>query len=90
MVSTPPTLSNGSNGSKSVKRSMRQKQGRRKSSLLRKAAEYSKMSDADVCVGIRLREIGQVFILSVDALGFWAFHGSPLVHLNNLLRTKND
>jgi hypothetical protein len=52
---------------------MRQKQGRRKSSLMKKASEYSKMCNADVCVGIRLRETGQVFILSADASGFWAF-----------------
>jgi len=65
---------------------MRQKQGRRKSNLMRKAAEYSKMCDADVCVGIRLRETGQVFILSADASGFWAFLGSQLVCLNYVSR----
>ncbi|KAJ5473963.1 hypothetical protein N7475_003529 [Penicillium sp. IBT 31633x] len=75
MASAPPTHSNRS---KSVKKSMRQKQGRRKSSLMKKASEYSKMCDADVCVGIRLRETGQVFILSADASGFWAFLGSQL------------
>ncbi|CAG8079185.1 unnamed protein product [Penicillium nalgiovense] len=67
------------NRSKSVRKSKRQKQGRRKSSLMKKAAEYSKMCDADVCVGIRLRETGQVFLLSADASGFWAFLGSQLV-----------
>ncbi|CAG8059274.1 unnamed protein product [Penicillium salamii] len=40
---------------------------------MKRAAEYSKMCDADVCVGIHLRETGQVFILSVDSSGFWAF-----------------
>ncbi|CAG8073491.1 unnamed protein product [Penicillium nalgiovense] len=75
MASAPPTHSNRS---KSVTKSMRQKQGRRKSSLMKKATEYSKMCDADVCVGIRLRETGQVFILSADASGFWAFLGSQL------------
>jgi uncharacterized ferredoxin-like protein len=44
-----------------------------------KACEYSKMCDADVCLGIRLRETGQVYILSADASGFWAFLGSQLV-----------
>ncbi|CAG8280327.1 unnamed protein product [Penicillium salamii] len=44
-------------------------------------SEYSKMCDADVCVGIRLRETGQVFILSADTLGFWAFFTSQLVCL---------
>ncbi|CAG8285523.1 unnamed protein product [Penicillium salamii] len=52
MASAPPTQSNRS---QSVKKSMRQKRGRRKSSLMKKASDYSKMCDADVCVGIRLR-----------------------------------
>ncbi|OQE87998.1 hypothetical protein PENNAL_c0018G02587 [Penicillium nalgiovense] len=43
--------------------SMRQKQGRGKSSPMRKASEYSKMCDADVCGSIRLRETDHVFIL---------------------------
>ncbi|KAJ5771480.1 uncharacterized protein N7511_003531 [Penicillium nucicola] len=36
------------------------------------------MCDADVCVGICLRETGEVFILSADSSGFWAFLGSQL------------
>jgi hypothetical protein len=58
---------------------MRQKQCRRKTSLMKKACEYSKMCDADVCVGIRFRETGQVHILSADASGFWTFLTSQLV-----------
>lgn len=42
----------------SSKKAKRQKQCRRKSSLMKKAREYSKMCDADVCLGIRLRESG--------------------------------
>jgi hypothetical protein len=61
------------------KKSKRQKQCRRKSTLMTKACEYSKMCDADVCGGIRLRETGQVYILSADASGFWAFLSSQLV-----------
>ncbi|KAJ5091679.1 hypothetical protein NUU61_006549 [Penicillium alfredii] len=45
---------------------------------MKKAYEYSKICDADVCVGIRIRETGQVHILSVDASGFWAFLTSQL------------
>ncbi|KAJ5409978.1 uncharacterized protein N7487_004337 [Penicillium crustosum] len=69
------------NGSSPVpkRKSMRQKQGRRKSILMKKAREYSKLCEADVCVGIRLRETGQVFILSADVSGFWGFLGSQLV-----------
>ncbi|KAJ5419461.1 uncharacterized protein N7487_003011 [Penicillium crustosum] len=36
------------------------------------------MCDADVCVGIRFRETGQVHLLSADASGFWAFLTSQL------------
>ena len=61
------------------KKAKRQKQCRRKSTLMTKACEYSKMCDADVCLGIRLRETGQVYILSADASGFWAFLSSQLV-----------
>lgn len=46
---------------------------------MKKAYEYSKMCDADVCVGMRLRETGQVYILSSDTTGFWAFVRSQLV-----------
>ncbi|KAJ5455011.1 hemolysin-III related-domain-containing protein [Penicillium desertorum] len=45
---------------------VRQKQCRRKTSLMKKACEYSRMCSADVCVGIRIRETGQVHILSAD------------------------
>ncbi|CAG7941066.1 unnamed protein product [Penicillium salamii] len=59
MFSVAPTHSNRS---QFVKKSMRQKQGRRKSSLMKKASEYSKMCDADVCVGTRLRETGSQLV----------------------------
>ncbi|KAJ5161034.1 hypothetical protein N7492_006426 [Penicillium capsulatum] len=62
----------------SKRKLMRQKQYRRKTNLIKKAYEYSKMCDADVCVGIRLRETGQVHILSSDSSGFWAFLTSQL------------
>jgi hypothetical protein len=58
---------------------MHQKQCRRKTILMRKACEYSKMCDADVCVGIRIQETGQVHLLSAEASGFWAFLTSQLV-----------
>ncbi|CAG8013624.1 unnamed protein product [Penicillium salamii] len=49
---------------------MRQKQCHQKSNLMKKAYEYSEICEADVCLGIRLRETDQVFILSADASGF--------------------
>ncbi|KAJ5215252.1 uncharacterized protein N7498_001659 [Penicillium cinerascens] len=36
------------------------------------------MCDADVCLGIRIRETGQIHILSADTSGFWAFLASQL------------
>ncbi|KAJ5179435.1 hypothetical protein N7492_002645 [Penicillium capsulatum] len=72
------TKSIGSNYS-SKRKSMRQKQCRRKTNLMKKAYEYSKMCDADVYVGIRLRETGQLYILSSDSSGFWSFLTSQLV-----------
>ncbi|KAJ5131480.1 uncharacterized protein N7515_007519 [Penicillium bovifimosum] len=62
----------------STRKLMHQKQYRRKANMLKKASEYSKMCDADVCVGIRMRETGQVHILSADSSGFWAFLTSQL------------
>lgn len=68
-----------SSRSSSKRKLLRQKQSRRKSNLMRKACEYSKMCEADVCLGIRLRETGQVYILSADPSGFWDFLRSQLV-----------
>jgi hypothetical protein len=50
---------------------MRQKQGRRKSNLMKKAREYSKLCEADVCVGIRLRETGLRGYPIGGCLGVW-------------------
>ncbi|KAJ6116253.1 hypothetical protein N7512_005978 [Penicillium capsulatum] len=57
-----------------------QKRCRRRTNLMKKAYEYSQMCDADVYVGIRLRETGQVHVLSLDGSGFWAFLNSQLGH----------
>ncbi|GKZ98359.1 hypothetical protein AnigIFM59636_002767 [Aspergillus niger] len=58
----------------SPKKMMRQKRDRRKKSLLRKAYEYSKLCDADVCLGIRIRESGQVTTFLSDSTGFWEIY----------------
>ena len=63
----------------SKRRPIREKQRRRKLTLIKKAREYSKMCDADVCLGIRFRETGQVYFVSAGASAFWAFLGSQLV-----------
>ena len=58
---------------------MRQKRDHRRNSLIKKSSEYSKICDADVCLGIRIRETGRVYIFSADDSGFWTFVGSQLV-----------
>jgi hypothetical protein len=70
--------------SPSRRKSIRQKRDRRKTSLMKKSFEYSKMCGADVCLGIRIRDTGRVYIFSADASGFWAFVGSKLVYSHHM------
>lgn len=63
----------------SVAKSLRQKRDRRKISLEKKSHEYSNKCGADVCLGIRIRESGKVFIFFADTSGFWSFLGPHLV-----------
>jgi hypothetical protein len=65
--------------SRPSRKSICQKRARRKISLMKKASEYSKMCGADVCLGIRIRDTGRVYMFSADASGFWGFVGSQLV-----------
>ena len=74
-------ISKRSKSSSMEKKLLRQKRDRRKSCLEKKAQEYSKMCGADVCLGIRIRQSGKVFIFSADASGFWSFLTSQLVSL---------
>ncbi|CAG8274136.1 unnamed protein product [Penicillium salamii] len=46
---------------------------------MKKAYEYSRICEANVCLGIRIRKTGQVFVLSTDSSGFWELLGSRLV-----------
>ncbi|KAF3386949.1 hypothetical protein F1880_000447 [Penicillium rolfsii] len=41
--------------------------------LENKLQQYSEMCGADVCLGIRIRESGEVFIFSADSSGIWSF-----------------
>ena len=54
---------------------------RRKNSLMKKSYEYSKMCDADMFLGIRLRDSGRVFTFLADSMGFWSGLDSQLVGL---------
>ena len=47
--------------------------------LIKEAYEYSKMCDADVCLGIRVRDSGRVFTFLADSTGFWSSFNSQLV-----------
>ncbi|RDK41106.1 hypothetical protein M752DRAFT_277153 [Aspergillus phoenicis ATCC 13157] len=51
---------------------MRQRQDRREKSL------YSKLCDADVCLGIRIRESDQVTTFLCDSTVFWSGLSSQL------------
>lgn len=46
---------------------------------MRKAYEYSKLCEADVCLGIRIRDSGRVFTFLADSTGFWSSLNSQLV-----------
>ncbi|KAF5856132.1 hypothetical protein ETB97_007836 [Aspergillus alliaceus] len=63
---------------KSHKKSIRQKTDRRKRGLMKKASEYSRMCDADVFVGIRLRESGRLYTLLAETSEFWSSFVSQL------------
>ncbi|CDM32548.1 unnamed protein product [Penicillium roqueforti FM164] len=54
------------------KKLLQQKRGRRKLCLEKKARDYSKMCGAEVCLGIRIRQSGKVFLYSAGASEFWS------------------
>lgn len=70
VIDPPSGISMGLVTSKKAKR---QKQCRRKATLMTKESEYSKMCDADLCLGIRLREKGQVYIFQRMLWDFGTF-----------------
>lgn len=78
MAKTPRARPKASSTS-TQKKSLRQKRDQRKKTLENKSQEYSEMCGADVCLGIRIRESGQVFIFSADSSGFWSFLTAQLV-----------
>lgn len=47
------------------RKAFRQMRDRLREGIIKKAHEYSKLCSADVCVGIRLRDSGQVYRLHV-------------------------
>jgi hypothetical protein len=69
---THPKLQESSRPSR---KSIRQKRDRRKIGLMKKASVYSKMCGADVCLDMRIRDTGRVYMFSADASGFWGFWG---------------
>jgi hypothetical protein len=48
---------------------------------MKKAYEYSKLCEADVCLGIRLKGSGRVYTFLADQSGFWSSFESQLVGL---------
>lgn len=49
-----------------------------------------KIYDIDICLGIRIYETGEIYILSADTSGFWAFLSSQLVCRQRYLWGNND
>ncbi|PKX93566.1 uncharacterized protein P174DRAFT_353692, partial [Aspergillus novofumigatus IBT 16806] len=56
----------------SPRKSAQQKGKRRKIGLMKKAYEYSELCNADICVGIRLREFSHIFTFLSDPTRFWS------------------
>jgi hypothetical protein len=63
------------------RKAFRQMRERRREGIIKKAYEYSKLCDADVCLGIRLRGSGRVYTFLADQSGFWSSFESQLVGL---------
>ncbi|RAL09440.1 MADS-box domain-containing protein [Aspergillus homomorphus CBS 101889] len=60
------------------KRAFRQMRERRREGIIKKASEYSKLCEADVCLGIRLRGSGRVYTFLADQSGIWSSFESHL------------
>ncbi|PYH89777.1 hypothetical protein BO71DRAFT_388977 [Aspergillus ellipticus CBS 707.79] len=74
----------------SYKKLIRQKRDRRKKSLMKKVCEYSRMCGADVCLGIRIRESGEVTTFLANSTGFWSSLNSQLETYYPLPVQKTD
>ncbi|PYH35376.1 uncharacterized protein BO87DRAFT_27819 [Aspergillus neoniger CBS 115656] len=70
-MSTESNKQKSSKSPTSPKKMMRQKRDRRRKNLIQKAYEYSKLCDADVCLGIHIRECVQEGNLYIEYF-FWA------------------
>ncbi|KAL2802970.1 hypothetical protein BJX63DRAFT_437394 [Aspergillus granulosus] len=71
-------MSSHSVTTKSSPRHLRQMRDRRRKTLINKVHEYSMKCGADIWLGIRLRENGKVFTVSIDPAGFWSFQSLQL------------
>jgi hypothetical protein len=68
------------------KKYIRQKRDQRKLNLEKKSHKYRELYGADICLGIRIQDSGQIYIFSADHSGFWSFLGCKLVfHSERLL-----
>ena len=55
-----------------LRRCKTKQRNNRKLSLMKKVYQYSILCNADVCLGIRLRENGKVFTFQSDGTDFWS------------------
>ncbi|KAH8689045.1 hypothetical protein BGW36DRAFT_262539, partial [Talaromyces proteolyticus] len=56
---------------KNEKKQRRQRRDRRSQTLIRKAYEISHLSNADIFLGIRLRDTGRMRTFCADSSGIW-------------------
>ncbi|KAL2835638.1 hypothetical protein BJX68DRAFT_65083 [Aspergillus pseudodeflectus] len=77
MALETPLHENKKKGAPSRK-AFRQMRERRREGIIKKAYEYSKLCEADVCLGIRLRGSGRVYTFLADPSGFWSSFESQL------------
>jgi hypothetical protein len=67
------------------RRQQRQRRDQRQRTLLRKAYEMSKYCDADVFLGVRIRDTGRITTFCADGTGIWSPFISCLVRLSPML-----
>ena len=79
MPARTPCLPQKSEITKTNRKNIRQRRDRRKRSLLRKSYEYGVLCVADVFIGIRDRESGQIFTFCTDQPNPWSHFESQLV-----------
>lgn len=76
---------------KMEKKRKRQKRHKRGQTLIKKAYEMSAFFNADVCLGIKLRDTGKIMTFCADKTGVWSSFITYLVfHLTSSMLKANS